>query len=141
MAMLQSAGWKKGSGGIWVTPDGQKATWEILAESEYVDVSSCATNFADQLAPYGFKLKTRTVTYTQVQPLRFAGNFQLTATQWASGDPHPHFSYVQDIEFFIPPRSSGPGSGFNPIQKTSRFGTVNLVKTIDQSGLSLDTAK
>jgi peptide/nickel transport system substrate-binding protein len=140
MAILKSIGWKRGSDGIWVTPDGQKATWEILAETEYVDVSSTATNFADQLAPYGFKLSTRTVTYTQVPNMRWAGNFQLTATQWAAGDPHPHFSWVQDVEFFIPPRSTGVGSGFNPIQKTS-FGTVDLRKLIDASALGLDVAK
>lgn len=140
IALLQSAGWKKGSDGIWVTPDGQKATWEILAEAEYVDVSSCATNFADQLRPYGFKLATRTVTYTQVQPLRFAGNFELTSSIWAQGDPHPHFAWFQDVEFYIPPSSSGPGSGFNPVQKT-QFGTLNLRKVIDDSALGLDTAK
>jgi peptide/nickel transport system substrate-binding protein len=141
VAMLEGAGWKKGSDGIWVTPSGQKATWEVLAETEYVDVSSCATNFVDQLAPYGFKLATRTVTFTQTQALRFAGDFELTATQWAAGDPHPHFSYVQDVEFYIPPRSTGPGSGFNPIQKTNSYGTVDLRQVIDQSGLGLDVAK
>ena len=140
-SLLKSAGWKKGSDGIWVTPDGQKAKWEILAELEYVDISSLATNFADQLTPHGFKLSTRTVTFTQGDPTRFRGAFDFTSTIWASADPHPHFSWVRDVEFYIPPKSPGPGSGFNPVQKTDSFGTVDLRKLIDESALGLDVAK
>ncbi len=141
VSMLQSAGWKKGSDGIWKTPDGQTATWEVLAEGEYVDILSLATNFADQLAPYGFKLKARTVAFTQANDVRYAGNFQLTSYEWASADPHPHFAWLADILNWIPPTSSGPGSGFNVVQKTANYGTVNLRTIIDQSALGLDVNK
>jgi peptide/nickel transport system substrate-binding protein len=141
VSLLQSAGWKKGSDGVWVTPDGQKATWEILAEGEYVDILSLATNFADQLAPYGFKLSARTVAFTVANDVRYAGNFQLTSYEWASADPHPHFAWVSDILNWIPPSSSGPGSGFNTVQKTTNFGTVDLRTLIEQTALGLDVGK
>lgn len=141
ISLLRSSGWAKGADGIWVTPEGQKATWKILAEAEYPDILACATDFADQLASHGFKLRVQAVTYSKAQRLRWAGNFELTATIWGAGDPHPYSSYVQDVEFTLPPRSAGPGSGFNPIQQSSSFGTVNVRKLIDQSGLGLDTAK
>lgn len=141
LSMLRSSGWTRGADGIWVTPDGQKATWKVLAEVEYPDVLACATNFADQLAAYGFKLRVQAVTYTKAQSMRWAGNFELTATIWGAGDPHPYSSYVQDVEFTLPPRSAGSGSGFNPIQQSSGFGTVDVRKLIDQSGLGLNTAK
>jgi peptide/nickel transport system substrate-binding protein len=141
VSMLKSAGWKKGSGGIWVTPDGQKATWEILAEGEYVDILSLATNFAEQLAPYGFKLRTRTVAFTIANDVRAAGNFDLTSYEWASADPHPHFSWVADVTKWIPPQTAGPGSGFNVVQQTKYFGTVDLRQLIDQTALGLDVSK
>lgn len=141
VSMLQSAGWKKGSDGIWVTPDGQKATWEVLAEGEYVDILSLATNFASQLAPHGFKLSARTVAFTQANNVRAAGNFQLTSYIWASADPHPHFAWVSDVLQWIPPTTAGPGSGFNVVQKTKNFGTVDLRSLIDQTALGLDVSK
>lgn len=141
IGLLRSIGWTTGADGIWVTPDGQKATWKVLAEAEYPDVLACATNFADQLASHGFKLRVQAVTYTKAQSMRWAGDFELTSTIWGAGDPHPYSSYVQDVEFTLPPRSAGPGSGFNPIQQTSGFGTVDVRKLIDQSGLGLNTAK
>ncbi|HZS93034.1 MAG TPA: ABC transporter substrate-binding protein [Chloroflexota bacterium] len=141
VSMLESIGWKKGSDGVFVTPDGQKATWEILAAAEYVDQASLSTNFADQLAPYGFKLKVRTVSYPQVFPLVYAGNFDLVSRQFAAADPHPHFSYDQDISQWIPPITSGVGSGYNPVVKTAKFGTVDLLKAIRDSALGLDANK
>jgi peptide/nickel transport system substrate-binding protein len=141
ISMLQHAGWKKGAGGIWVTPDGQKATWEVLAEDQYVDILSCATNFADQLAPYGFKLSIRTVAFTVGFDVRAAGNFELTAYGWGSADPHPHFSWDADVLLWMPPEITGPGSGFDVVQKTTSYGTVNLRTLIDQSALGLDVAK
>jgi peptide/nickel transport system substrate-binding protein len=86
-------------------------------------------------------MKARTVLFTQGLDVRWAGNFDFTATQWAAGDPHPHFSWVQDITHWIPPESTGPGSSFNTVQKTSKYGTVDLRKLIDESALGLDVAK
>jgi peptide/nickel transport system substrate-binding protein len=141
MSLLESIGWKKGSDGVYVTPDGQKATWEVLAAAEYVDQASQATNFADQLSPYGFKLKIRTVSYPQVYPLVYAGNFDFVSRIYAAADPHPHFSYFQDIAAWIPPITSGVGSGFNPVVQTANHGTVNLLNLINTSALGLDVAK
>ena len=139
-SLLKSIGWKKGSGGVWVTPDGTKAEWELLAQAEFVDWSATSTNFADQMAPFGIKIKVRELTYTQVPVEVGKGNFQLTMGTWGAAHPHPHFSFVQDILNYVPPITNGPGSGFSLIQPTSA-GTVDLRKFIDESGLGLDVAK
>jgi peptide/nickel transport system substrate-binding protein len=140
-SLLKSIGWKKGSDGVWVTPDGKKAEWEILAQAEYVDWSATSTNFADQMASFGIKIKVRELTYTQVPIEIGKGDFQLAMQQWGSGDPHPHFSFVQGITYYLPPQTNGPGSGFSLTQKTKDFGTVDLGKMIDDSGLGLDVGK
>jgi peptide/nickel transport system substrate-binding protein len=126
---------------VWVTPDGKKAEWEILAQAEYVDWSATSTNFADQMASFGIKIKVRELTYTQVPIEIGKGDFQLAMQQWGSGDPHPHFSFVQGITYYLPPQTNGPGSGFSLTQKTKDFGTVDLGKMIDDSGLGLDVGK
>ena len=140
-SLLKSIGWKKGSGGVWVTPDGKKAEWELLAQAEFVDWSATSTNFADQLAPFGIKIKVRTLTYTQVPIEIGKGNFQLAMQNWGAGHPHPHFSFVAGILNYLPPITEGPGSGFSLTQKTKDFGTVDLNKTITNSGLGLDVGK
>jgi peptide/nickel transport system substrate-binding protein len=139
--LLKSIGWKKGSGGVWVTPDGTKVEWELLAQAEFVDWSATSTNFADQMAPFGIKIKVRTLTYTQVPVEVGKGNFQLTMGTWGAAHPHPHFSFVQDILNYVPPITNGPGSSFSLTQKTKDFGTVDLRKVIDNSALGLDLAK
>ena len=94
-----------------------------------------------QLAPCGFKLRTRTVAFTIANDVRAAGNFELTSYEWASADPHPHFSWVSDVTKWIPPQTAGPGSGFNVVQQTKNFGTVDLRQLIDQTALGLDVNK
>ena len=114
---------------------------EILAQAEFVDWSATSTNFADQLAPFGIKIKVRTLTYTQVPIEVGKGNLQLAMQSWGAGDPHPRFSFVQDVTLYLPPVTNGPGSSFSLTQATRDFGTVNLGKMITDSGLSLDVAK
>jgi peptide/nickel transport system substrate-binding protein len=140
IGLLRRIGWTRGADGIWTTPDGQKATWEILAEAEFPDVLACGQNFADQLAPHGFKLSVRKVTYSQTPILRAQGKFELTATVWGAAAPHPYASWEQDLAVAMPPdpRSIGPGAGFQPIQHTSGFGTVDLRTLIDQSRQGLN---
>ena len=138
LSMLRSIGWRRGADGIWVTPDGQTATWEILAEAEYVDILSLATNVADQLAPYGFKLRVRPVAYTAGLNVRHAGHFALTAYAWGAGDPHPYFAWVADILAWTPQLGAWPGAGFNVVQQTARFGRVDLGTLIRQSARGLD---
>ena len=140
-SLLTSIGWKKGSDGIWRTSDGHKAEWELLTQAEFVDASATATNFADQMAAFGIKIKVRTVTFTQVPTERGKGNFQLTTAQWGAADPHPHFAFSFDVLYYVPPETNGPGSGFSLTQKTKDFGTVDLRKVIDDSGLGLDVGK
>jgi peptide/nickel transport system substrate-binding protein len=104
-------------------------------------VAACATNFAAQLAPHGFKLRVRRTTFTQTPVQRAHGQFELTAAAAPGESPHPFFAWQNDISTFLPPNTDGPGSGLNVQQQTRAFGTVNLQHLIDQSARGLDVSK
>jgi peptide/nickel transport system substrate-binding protein len=95
-SLLKSIGWKKGAGGVWITPDGKKAEWELRAKAKGADWSAPSTSFADQLAPFGITIKVRTLTYTQVPVEVGKGTFQLAMQSWGgrvmmllTGQLHP----------------------------------------------------
>jgi len=136
--LLQQAGWKK-SGSAWQTPDGKNAEYEIAYPAEFADWSASATNAADQLTKFGIKVTPRSVTFTQ-EPIDVdKGNFQLAIQAWgASTQPHPTFSFIQDLFTHNIPTAAnqgGRGMGFELKQ-----GGLDLEQIVVNSGLGLDEA-
>jgi len=133
--IFKANGFKKGSDGVYVAPDGSKMDYTLEVPAEYADWSASASNLAEQLTKFGVKTTVRAVTYTQVYPDVQHGNFELAIQGWGAGSPFPEFSFFQDIEYLDPPVTSGPGMGFNLTQ-----GGADIKGLITASGAGFDVA-
>src|SRR4029077_9047517 len=72
------------------------------------------------------------------------GNFQLAVQGWGAGDPHPHFSFVQDLLLHNSAQAvnnGGKGMDFAMQQTTDSVGAIDFAKAIDDSALGLDVEK
>jgi len=141
--ILNGLGWKKGSDGVYTTPDGTRAEFDLLSVTEYEDTMAIAQGTALAWSAIGVKTTVRSETFTQ-QPIDIdKGNFSLAMGGWGSGDPHPHFSFVADLftHNTLAANNGGKGMDFPLTQKTDSVGTIDLKKAVDDSALGLDVAK
>ncbi len=142
-ATLTSLGWKLGSDGVFSTPDGTRAEFDLLSITEYEDTMAVAVVSAQQLTKVGIKVTVRSETFTQ-QPIDIdKGNFKLAMGGWGAGAPHPHFSFVQDLEVHnsLAATNGGKGMDYPLTQKTDSVGNIDFAKAIDDSALGLDVGK
>jgi len=142
-SILDGLGWKKGSDGVYTTPDGTRAEFDLMSITEYEDTMAIAQGTAQAWSKIGVKTTVRSETFTQ-QPIDVdKGNFSLAMGGWGSGDPHPHFAFVADI--FVhniqAANNGGKGMDFPLQQKTDSVGEIDLKKAVDDSALGLDVAK
>jgi peptide/nickel transport system substrate-binding protein len=141
--LLQAAGWKK-QGDTWMTPDGKAAEYELIFPAEFADWSAAGQNLAEQLTKFGIKVTPRSVTFTQEPDQIDKGDYQLGIQAWgASTQPHPHFSFVQDLfthNIPIAANKGGKGMGFELKQKTDTLGDVDIEQAVVNAGLGLDEA-
>jgi peptide/nickel transport system substrate-binding protein len=141
--LLQDAGWTK-SGDTWQTPDGRPAQYELIFPAEFADWSAAGQNVAAQLSSFGIQVTPRSVTFTQEPDQIDKGDFQMGIQAWgASTQPHPHFSFVQDLfthNIPIAANLGGKGMAFPLQQTTDAFGPVNLQDLVTNAPLGLDEA-
>ena len=143
MSILDGLGWKKGSDGVYTTPDGIRAEFELTSITEYEDTMAIAIVSSQHLTKIGIKTTVRSVTFTQ-QPIDIdKGNFDLAVSGWGAGDPHPHFAFVNDLfnHNTLAANNGGKGIDFPLKQKTDSVGEIDLQKAIDDSALGLDVGK
>ncbi len=142
--MLTDLGWKKGSDNVWVTKDGTRCEFELLAPAEFADASASAQNAAEQLTKFGFKTALRTVTFTQVDTDVDKGNFQIVIRGWGTAnDPFPQFAFDSNlIRYTIrSANAGGKGMAFPLKQKTESVGDVDFEQLTTEMGQGLDVAK
>ena len=139
--LLQAAGWSK-SGDTWQTPSGQPAQYELIFPAEFADWSAAGQNLADQLTAFGIQVTPRSVTFTQEPDQVDKGDFQMAIQAWgASTQPHPHFSFVQDLfthNIPIAANLGGKGMAFPLKQTTDAMGDVDLEQLVVNAPLGLD---
>jgi peptide/nickel transport system substrate-binding protein len=141
--ILDGLGWKKGSDGVYTTPDGIRVDFDLLSITEYEDTMAIAQGTAQAWSKIGVKTTVRSETFTQ-QPIDVdKGNFNLAMGGWGSGDPHPHFAFVADLftHNTLAVRNGGKGMDFPLQQKTDSVGDIDLQKAVDDSALGLDVQK
>ena len=138
-ALMTGAGYKKGSDGVWVSPDGERMEYEITVPAEFADNSALAQAVAEQLTTFGIKTTVRLITFTQLTPDTQVGNFQMVIQGWGSGNPHPHFAFVADLFTWNTPAGAGPGMAYPLIQTVDALGgEVDLDAMIMASAQGLD---
>jgi peptide/nickel transport system substrate-binding protein len=143
-ALMTGAGYKKGSDGVWVSPEGERMEYEVTVPAEFADNSALAQAVAEQLTAFGIKTTVRLITFTQLTPDTQAGNFQMVIQGWGSGNPHPHFAFVADLVTWNTPAGAGPGMAYPLIQKVDALGgevDLNQMTTDSAVGLDLETQK
>ncbi len=143
-SMLTELGWKKGSDNVWVTKEGTRCEFELLAPAEFADASASAQNAAEQLTKFGFKTALRTVTFTQVDTDVDKGNFQIVIRGWGTAnDPFPQFAFDSNlIRYTIrSANAGGKGMAFPLKQKTESVGDVDFEQLTTEMGQGLDVAK
>jgi peptide/nickel transport system substrate-binding protein len=140
-SLLQAAGWKKGSDGVWVDSTGAKWDYQLQAPSDYADWSAGAQNLAEQLSSFGLKTVVQGVVSTQANQQMLKGDFVLAIQGWGAGSPFPQFDYQSDILANVPPQDVlGPGISFNLQQTTKSAGAVNFKDLVVAAGEGLDVA-
>lgn len=144
--ILTKLNFKKGSDGVWVDDKGKPIETEFLFQAEFADWSGAAKNACEQLTTFGIKCTGRSITYTQYDAEFNAGNFQLAAMWFGSGNPHPSFGYDVDFRQFNQAMSgvgdvTKPGMSFDLKQKTDVLGDVDINALIDEAGKGADEAK
>jgi peptide/nickel transport system substrate-binding protein len=141
--LLQAAGWSK-NGDSWWTPAGQPASYELIFPAEFADWSAAGGNLADQLTAFGIQVTPRSVTFTQEPDQIDRGDFQMAIQAWgATTQPHPHFSFVQDLfthNIPIAANLGGKGMAFPLKQSTDALGDVDLEQLVINAPLGLDEA-
>ncbi len=140
-ALLTGIGFKRDSDGVWVDDQGKRMEYEMIFPAEFADWAAAAENAAQQLTAFGIKTAIRGVTFTQ-QPIEVdKGNFQLAIQNWGAGNPHPHFSFVNDL-FVHNYVQAAEGKGINfPMKQTVEgLGELDLEEMVVASADGLDEA-
>jgi peptide/nickel transport system substrate-binding protein len=137
-SLLEGLGFTKGSDGVWVTDKGDRMEYELTVPAEFADWSAAAENLAEQLTAFGIKTIVRGVEFRQ-HPIEVnKGNFQLAIRGWGSGNPHPHFSFVQDLFTHNVEAPEGPGMSFPLVQTTECCGEFDFETNIENQTIGLD---
>ena len=141
--LLQSAGWQM-QDNAWWTPSGQRAQYELIFPAEFADWSAAGADAADQLTNFGIQVTPRSVTFTQEPDQIDKGDFQMAIQAWGNGSqPHPHFSFVQDLfthNIPIAANLGGKGMAFPLQQTTDALGAIDLEQLVVNAPLGLDEA-
>ena len=137
-SLLEGLGFKKGDDGVWVTDKGDRMEYELTVPAEYADWSAAAENLAEQLTSFGIKTVVRGVEFRQHPIDVNQGNFQMAIRGWGSGNPHPHFSFVQDLFTHNVEAAEGPGMSFPLVEPTECCGEFDFEANIENMTIGLD---
>lgn len=137
--LLRSIGYSRGPDGVWVTDTGKRMEYELTMPGEYADWSAAAENAAEQLNQFGIKVTVRAINFNQHLIDVNEGRFEMAIRAWGAANPHPHFSYVQNLftHNITPPTG---GMKFPMVQETDVLGTVDLEALVVASAEGLDEA-
>jgi len=135
--LLRSIGYTRAPDGVWVTDTGRRMEYELSMPGEYADWSAAAENAAEQLTRFGIKITVRAVNFNQHLIDVNEGRFQMAIRGWGAANPHPHFSYVQNLftHNITPPTG---GMKFPMVQQTESVGTIDLEEAVVRSAEGLD---
>jgi peptide/nickel transport system substrate-binding protein len=93
---MKDAGYAKGSDGVWAK-GGKKLELELVFPSDFADWASAATHAAESLTKFGIKITPRGVISSTQLPEVNDGKHAFFVRAWGSANPHPQFSFDQDM--------------------------------------------
>jgi peptide/nickel transport system substrate-binding protein len=92
---LQDAGYKKGTGGIFVSPDGKKLSFTLQTVSGWTDWATMAQLISQELKSIGIDVKVQQPVFATYSTNLQGGNYDL-AISWTNSGPDPYKQY-QDM--------------------------------------------
>ncbi len=94
ISILEKAGFKKNSSGVFVSPKGQPLSFTIINQSAYTDWVADLQVVSQELAAVGIKLTVDNTSGTDYSAKLYDGNFQL-AYGYETGGPSPYYEFNQ----------------------------------------------
>ncbi len=92
MQLLESAGFKKGSDGIYADASGKKLSFNLNVVNGWTDWVTDCQIMADNLKKIGIDAKVNAVSYNAYYSAMQTGSFD-TAISWTNAGPTPYFLY------------------------------------------------
>jgi peptide/nickel transport system substrate-binding protein len=94
VSILEKAGFKKNSSGVFVSPKGKPLSFTIINQSAYTDWVADLQIVSQELAAVGIKLTVDNTSGTDYSAKLYDGNFQL-AYGYETGGPSPYYEFNQ----------------------------------------------
>lgn len=122
--------------GQWYRADGKQFTLALQCPSAWSDGSTAASEIANQLSAFGIKTTFEGIDSTMRVTKIDEGKFEMALSFFGTGQPHPMFAY--ETPLLISNLRATKGLKYPMVQKTERFGTVNLEEEIVASTAGWD---
>jgi len=135
ISVLQKAGFKKGSDGIFRSPSGQKLSFTILNNGGFSDWVAAVQTIQASLKAVGIQVTPQNLAATTYQTDLYTGKYQL-AYGSETGGPTPYFELRQLLySHNSAPIGTAAGSNFE------RYSNPTVDKLIDQYGATTSTSE
>ncbi|HEY7014161.1 MAG TPA: ABC transporter substrate-binding protein [Streptosporangiaceae bacterium] len=135
VSVLQKAGFKKGSDGIFRSPSGQKLSFTILNNGGFSDWVAAVQTIQASLKAVGIQVTPQNLAATTYQTDLYTGKYQL-AYGSETGGPTPYFELRQLLySHNSAPIGTAAGSNFE------RYSNPTVDKLIEQYGATTSTSE
>jgi peptide/nickel transport system substrate-binding protein len=94
ISILEKAGFKRGSGGVFVSPQGKPLSFTIINQSAYTDWVADLQVMSQELSQVGINLTVENLSGTDYGAKLYDGDFQL-AYGYEAGGPSPYYEFRQ----------------------------------------------
>ena len=135
MQTLEAAGFKKGSDGIYQTPDGKPLSFSILNIVGYSDWVASVQVIQNELKAVGINLTPENLSSTTYDNDVYNGHYQLAYDGNESGGPSPYYELRQ----LLYSKNSAP-IGKPASSNWERYENPQVDKLIEQYASTTDTA-
>ncbi|PDP86974.1 ABC transporter substrate-binding protein [Glycomyces fuscus] len=129
--LLEEAGWAK-EDGIWHTPDGEEAGYEIIGVAGWGDFELTATQVEEAWNAFGIRTTARNVPADNPWGIWAAGDFEVAVRHW--GNPEiPQYWGAFQMNFLVENARTGenPGQGFDLKVDSPSRGEVDLEELVE----------
>jgi len=121
ISILEKAGFKRGSNGIFRTPSGQPLSFTLLDNAGFSDWLAAVSVIQQNLKAVGIQVTTQNVAYTTWQTDLYSGKFQLGYGADNATGPSPWFEFRQllDSAYYAPIGTSAGGDWERYVNKSA----------------------
>lgn len=129
--LLEEAGWTK-ENGVWHTPDGEEASYEIIGVAGWGDFELTATQVEEAWNAFGITTTARNVPADNPWGIWAAGDFEVAVRHWGSPEIPQYWGAFQ-MNFLVENARTGenPGQDFDLRVDSPSRGEVDLEELVE----------